>query len=73
MLVSRPASCRTDCCAAALVRNRCARRRARRRVHYAVQASSEAEASLAELQERLDEEVARENYQAAADLRDKIA
>lgn len=55
-----------------LVRNRFARRRARRRVHCVVQASSEAEASLAELQERLDEEVARENYEAAADLRDKI-
>jgi len=41
-------------------------------VHCVVQASSEAEASLAELQDRLDEEVARENYEAAADLRDKI-
>ena len=37
-----------------------------------MQASSGVEPSLAELQERLDEAVARENYQAAAELRDKI-
>ena len=37
-----------------------------------MQASRGVEPSLAELQERLDEAVARENYQAAAELRDKI-
>ena len=37
-----------------------------------MQASSGVEPSLAELQERLDEAVSRENYQAAAELRDKI-
>ncbi len=37
-----------------------------------MQASSGVEPSLAELQERLDEAVAPENYQAAAELRDNI-
>ena len=37
-----------------------------------MQASSGVEPPLAELQERLDEAVTRENYQAAAELRDKI-
>lgn len=37
-----------------------------------LQASSGVEPSLAELQERLDEAVTQENYQAAAELRDKI-
>lgn len=42
------------------------------RACWSVRASSGVEASLAELQDRLDEAVARENYQAAAELRDKI-